>query len=79
MRHLSIYESFLSEELRGNPTIDRDLDPGQQEMVYGIIDLVQRVKDLDNRQEIADHLISTFKRDGISFDYKEFLRLCGLG
>ncbi len=78
MHHLTLYESFLAEELRGNPTIDRDLDQGQQEMVYGIIDLVKRVKDLDNRQEIAEHLIGTFKRDGIEFDYSEFLRLCGL-
>lgn len=78
MQHLTIYESFLSEELRGNPIIDRDLNPGDQAMVYGTIDLVKRVKDLTNRQEIADHLISKFQQEGISFDYQEFLRLCGL-
>jgi len=78
MQHLRPYPSFLNEELSGNEVIDRDLDRGEQEMVYGIIDLVQRVKDLENRQEIADHLIRTFKRDGISFDYSEFLKLCGL-
>lgn len=78
MQHLTLYASFLSEELRGNPIIDRDLNRGDQAMVYGTIDLVKRVKDLANRQEIADHLISTFKREGISFDYDEFLKMCEL-
>ena len=78
MHHLTLYASFLAEELRGNPSIDQALDPGDQDMVYGTIDLVKRVNDLANRQEIADHLISTFKQEGVTFDYDEFLKMCGL-
>ncbi len=78
MQHLHPYTSFLKEEITGNPKIDQDLDQDQQGMVYGIIDLIKRVKDLTNRQEIADHMIRQFKRENIDFDYSEFFTMCGL-
>ena len=78
MQHLHPYISFLNEEITGNPKIDQDLDQDQQGMVYGIIDLIKRVKDLTNRQEIADHMIRQFKQENIDFDYSEFFTMCGL-
>jgi len=78
MQHLHPYTSFLNEEITGNPKIDQDLDQDQQGMVYGIIDLIKRVKDLTNRQEIADHMIRQFKQENIDFDYSEFFTMCGL-
>ena len=78
MQHLHPYTSFLNEEITGNPKINQDLDQDQQGMVYGIIDLIKRVKDLTNRQEIADHMIRQFKQENIDFDYSEFFTMCGL-
>jgi len=78
MQHLHPYTSFLNEEITGNPKIDQDLNQDQQGMVYGIIDLIKRVKDLTNRQEIADHMIRQFKQENIDFDYSEFFTMCGL-
>jgi len=78
MQHLSLYETFsLTEEVIGNRQIDQALDPDQQGMVYGIIDLLKRVHDLGNRQEIADHMVTQFKQDGIEFDYSQFYAMCG--
>lgn len=78
MQHLTLYTDFLLEEVSGNAQIDQDLNPNEQDMVYGIIDLIKRVKDLDNRQEIADHMIRQFKQEGIQFDYSQFFAMCGL-
>ncbi len=52
MQHLHPYTSFLNEEITGNPKIDQDLDQDQQGMVYGIIDLIKRVKDLTNLKKL---------------------------
>ena len=42
-------------------------------MVSGIIDILKKVKDKENRMEIAKDMISQFKREGIKFDYDNFL------
>lgn len=47
-------------------------------MVEGIAAILRKVRDAKNRQEIADAQIREFKKDGIRFDYAEFLELCGL-
>ena len=77
MKHLHVYESFLSEGINLGGSIE-DLNFEEMEMVYGTIDILKRVRDLENRQEIAEHLIAQFRREGIHFDYSEFLKLCGL-
>jgi len=43
------------------------------QMVSGIIDILNKVKDKENRMEIADDMISQFKREKIKFDYNSFL------
>jgi hypothetical protein len=43
------------------------------QMVSGIIDILKKVKDIDNRMEIAMDMIEQFKREDIKFDYINFL------
>lgn len=43
------------------------------QMVSGIIDILKKVKDVENRMEIAKDMIEQFKRENIDFDYINFL------
>ena len=54
------------------------LHPNQKEMVDGIVDMLNQVKDIDNRRDMALDRIEDFKKEGIVFDYNEFLERCGL-
>ena len=54
------------------------LQPKEKEMVDGIVDMLNQIKDIDNRQDIALDRIEDFKKEGIVFDYNEFLERCGL-
>ena len=47
-------------------------------MVEGIASVLRKIHDIENRREIAKAQIREFKRDGIRFDYAQFLELCGL-
>ena len=47
-------------------------------MVTGIAEILRMVKDVGNRREIAEAQIEEFKREGIRFNYSEFLKLCDL-
>lgn len=53
----------IKEEIKGN----------DYQMVSGIIDILKKVKDVDNRMEIAKDMISQFKQENINFDYDNFL------
>lgn len=48
-------------------------DNNDYQMVSGIIDILKKVKDKENRMEIADDMVKQFKREKIKFDYKKFL------
>jgi len=66
MRYLKHYESKsqIKSELGDN---------NDYQMVSGIIDILKKVKDKENRMEIADDMVKQFKREKIKFDYKKFL------
>ena len=67
MKHLKRFNESKSE-------IKSELqDNNDYQMVSGIIDILKKVKDKDNRMEIADDMIAQFKREKIDFDYKKFL------
>ena len=66
------------EEMNENKKIDSQLDNNQQDMVYGIIDIVKKVKDINNRKKIANDMVKQFKKEKIKFDYNIFMELCGL-
>ena len=48
-------------------------DNNDYQMVSGIIDILKKVKDKENRMEIANDMVSQFKREKIKFDYDNFL------
>ncbi len=56
-------KSKIKSELKGN----------DYQMVSGIIDILKKVKDKENRLEIANDMISQFKKEDIKFDYDNFL------
>lgn len=53
--------------------IKSEIEGNDYQMVSGIIDILNKVKDKENRMEIAKDMISQFKREDIKFDYDEFL------
>jgi hypothetical protein len=55
-----------------------ELNYDEKPMIEGIIDILLQVKDKDNRMEIANSQIEIFKKEDINFNYKEFLKKCGL-
>jgi hypothetical protein len=67
------------EEVTGNKEIDKNLDSNQQDMVYGIVDIIKKIKNKDNRLSVANDMIKKFKEENIKFDYNEFLNMCGCG
>jgi hypothetical protein len=48
-------------------------DNNDYQMVSGIIDILKRVKDIENRVEIANDMVAQFKKEKIKFDYDNFL------
>jgi len=56
-------------ELKGN---DKD-------MVSGILQILNQIEDKENRMKVAKNMIQKFKKEGIKFDYNNFLQKCGLG
>lgn len=79
MKKKGIQPKNESKEVTGNKQIDKNLDGDEQGMVYGIIDIVKKIKDKDNRRSVADDMIKKFKEENIKFDYNEFLNMCGCG
>jgi len=75
--HITEFSQYISE---GDKTrAIQDLSPrDERPMVDGIASILRKVRDIKNRREIAKAQIREFKRDGIEFDYAEFLELCGL-
>jgi hypothetical protein len=68
-------QNFTEEEVKNNI---KGLTNDQKQMVDGVIDIVKKVKDFNNRNTIAKDMIDKFKKEKIEFDYNEFLELCGL-
>jgi hypothetical protein len=56
-------KSDIKKEIKGN----------DYQMVSGIIDILKKVKDKENRMEIANDMVAQFKREKIKFDYDNFL------
>ncbi len=52
----------------------RDLKPQDKGMVDGIVDIINQVKDDENRKEIATKMVKQLKRERIVFNYEDFLK-----
>ena len=74
VKHISNHRDFLLEAKSIKDLSGRDERP----MVQGIAEILRGVKDMGNRQSLADKQIRQFKKEGIEFDYAEFIKLCGL-
>jgi hypothetical protein len=61
-----------------NENMNDDLKGNEKDMVYGIVDIVKKVVDIENRKKIADDMVKKFKEENIKFDYNEFLDMCGV-
>jgi predicted TIM-barrel fold metal-dependent hydrolase len=68
------YSQFINEAKAIKDLSSRDEKP----MVKGIAQILRGVKDKENRQSLADKQVKQFKKEGITFDYVEFFKLCGL-
>jgi hypothetical protein len=74
-------DNDLFESLNRGVSINKksiaDLSKGREKpMVTGIAEIIRMVDDLENRKRIAEHQVRQFKREGIEFNYAEFLELC---
>lgn len=63
----------FSQIIESKKEIKSELKGNDYQMVAGIIDILKKVKDKENRMEIAKDMISQFKREDIKFDYDKFL------
>lgn len=78
MKKKGIKPKNESVEVNGNKKIDKDLGDNQQDMVYGIVDIIKKIEDIENRKKIANDMVKKFKEENIKFDYSEFLDMCGI-
>jgi hypothetical protein len=49
-----------------------------KDMVNGIADILRDVKDKENRREIAKRMVKKFDREGVKYDEKGFMKMCGI-
>jgi len=77
MADIDTFKKGFSEEKIDVGT-DNKLSQNNKDMVYGIVDIVKKVEDMNNRKTIANDMIKKFKRENIKFDYDKFLEMCGL-
>ena len=54
----------------------REVKPQDTGMVDGIVDIINQVKDKDNRQEIATKMVKQLKREKVVLNYSDFLKAC---
>lgn len=57
---------------------DLKLSKNDNEMVQGIVDIINQVKDETNKKQIANNMIKQFKKENIDVDTNEFLKMCKL-
>ena len=54
----------------------REVKPQDKDMVDGIVDIINQVKDDDNRHEIATKMVKQLKRENFVLNYEDFLEAC---
>ncbi len=54
----------------------REVKPKDKGMVDGIVDIINQVKDKDNRHEIAAKMVKQLKSEKIVLNYADFLKAC---
>jgi len=72
------WEKSRSENPKLTESEELKLIKSNKDMVYGVIHIVKKVKDMTNRRAIANDMIKKFKEEKIKLDYDKFLEMCGL-
>jgi hypothetical protein len=57
---------------------DLNLSDDNKDMVHGIVDILNQVKDIKNKEKIAQNMIKQFKKENIKVDTNDFLKMCNL-
>lgn len=70
--YIPTFTEFLNEEKSISNLSSRDEKP----MIYGIAEIINRVKDPVNKKEMVEASIEDFKKEGIEFNYDEFRNIC---
>ena len=70
MKNLKTYKQIKESKSQIKSELD---DNNDYQMVAGIIDILKKVKDKENRMQIANDMIKQFKKEKIKFDYDNFL------
>jgi hypothetical protein len=52
----------------------RNLKGEDKGMIDGIVDIINQVKDKENRKDIATKMVKQLKRERIIFNYEDFLK-----
>ena len=55
-----------------------EVDSDQKEMIDGVVDMLNQVKDINNRKEMALDRLKDFKKQNIKINTKDFLQKSGL-
>jgi hypothetical protein len=50
----------------------------QKDMIDGVIEIIKKVKDINNRKSIAKDMVNKFKRENIQTDFNKFMEDCGV-
>ena len=54
----------------------REVKPQDKGMVDGMVDIINQVKDDDNRHEIATKMVKQLRGEKIVLNYKDFIKAC---
>jgi len=57
---------------------NESVNPNEKEMIDGIVDLLNQVKDIDNRRKMVINTLKDFDEEEIDVDRKEFFKRCGI-
>lgn len=66
------------DKLQKIETKDSKLSKNDQEMVHGIVGIINQVKDIENKKQIVRNMLKQFKKENIEVDREEFLKMCKL-
>lgn len=66
-----------NEDMKVNSSLNEKLNNNEYQMVDGIVDILNQIKDMSNRKEIADNMVQQFKDENIVFDYNKFYKAIG--
>jgi hypothetical protein len=71
-QRLAVCYSYYQEKMSEDDILE------DKEMVDGVIELLLKVEDLDNRKEMLKDVIRDFAEEGVAYDYDDFITRVGV-